>query len=67
MSHKIVGKHMLIFPKPFLFLMPINDKVNTNYNTNYYIGQARKEKKKNLMYEYNINTSNILITIMFTK
>ena len=37
---------MLIFPKPFLFLMPINDKVNTNYNTNYYIGQARKEKKK---------------------
>ena len=54
---------MLIFPKPFLFLMPINDKVNTNY----YIGQARKEKKKLKMYEYNINTSNILITITFTK
>ena len=62
MSHKIVGKHMLIFPKPFLFLMPINDKVNTNY----YIGQTRK-KKKVKMYEYNINTSNTLITITFTK
>ena len=46
---------MLIFPKPFLFLMPINDKVNTNYNTNYYIGQARKEKKNlnvRIQYKY---------------
>ena len=35
--------------------MPINYKVNTTY----YIGQARKKKKRLKMYEYN-NTIKIL-------
>ena len=40
---------MLIFPKPFLFLMPINDKINTNY----FVGQTRKKKKvKNVRIQY---------------